>query len=234
MFKKICLLLLIMSCSISLCLMSNTYSRYVADTPGNIDISFAKWQILINNNDITNENSTSIMFEPEIDQNNNIASNTIGPTSKGYFDIDIDPSNVEVSFNYKINLDIVNENIPDLIISKYAILPNNYQEGNKLTYLTLENNTITDTLEYDNNVENFKFQPFTIRIYFEWYEGENEKMNDDDDTSVGIDAALNDTSFKINAGIEFEQIIDLKNTDETPEEETITEEETTDESLEEN
>ena len=67
MTKKICFIFLLISASISMCLMSNTYSRYVSDTTGNIDILFAKWQILVNQNDITTGNSSAISFEPVID-----------------------------------------------------------------------------------------------------------------------------------------------------------------------
>ena len=45
-----------------LCFMSNTYSRYVADTTGNLKMSFAQWQILVNNEDIINNSSSSIVF----------------------------------------------------------------------------------------------------------------------------------------------------------------------------
>ena len=52
-----------------LCFMSNTYSRYVADTTGNLKMSFAQWQILVNNDDITNSSSSSINLKPVIDKN---------------------------------------------------------------------------------------------------------------------------------------------------------------------
>lgn len=198
MYKKIGILILLVSASISLGLMSNTYSRYVADTKGNIDILFAKWQILVNTIDVTSNSSSSISFEPVIESNDNIASGVIAPTSKGHFDIEVDPSNVEVSFKYTINLSIENENIPDLMITKYAIIPNDYVSG-ELELITLTDNTITNTLYYDNSTEDFSHKPFTVRVYFEWYEGENELMNDEEDSKV------NDETFKINADIKFEQ-----------------------------
>ena len=91
MKKKFKILLALMSLSLTLGLMSNTYSRYVAGTSGNIEVKFTKWQILVNSNDITNENTTSIELTPVIEENTNVAKNTIAPSSKGYFDIDIDP-----------------------------------------------------------------------------------------------------------------------------------------------
>ena len=82
-----------------LCFMSNTYSRYVADTTGNLKMSFAQWQILVNNEDITSGSNSSVTLTPIINENKNVKSNKIAPSSSGYFDISIDPSNVDVSFN---------------------------------------------------------------------------------------------------------------------------------------
>lgn len=213
MRKRISFMLLLMSCSLCLCFMSSTYSRYVAGTTGNIDILFAKWQILVNNEDIANQNNSNITITPTIEPNDNIKADTIAPSSKGYFDIDIDPTNVDVSFKYTVELEIDNEDIPDLIISKYTILPSDYEEGDTLEYTTLQESTITDNLLFDNETDNFSFEPFTLRIYFEWYEDENELMNDEADTAIGLAATEaveneEELTFTINANIAFEQIIE--------------------------
>ena len=210
MKKRICFMLLLMSCSLCLCLMSSTYSRYVAGTTGNIDILFAKWQILVNTQDITDQNNSNISITPTIEPDENVKENTIAPTSKGYFDIDINPTNVDVSFRYTVDLEIDNEEIPDLMITKYTILPNDYEEGDTIEYTTLQENTITNELLFDNETEDFSFEPFTIRIYFEWYEGEDEQMNDEADTEIGTASTEDDLSFTINANISFEQIIETE------------------------
>ena len=94
MKSKCKILLIIASLALTLSLMSNTYSRYVANTTGNVDIAFANWQILVNDNDILAQNTSSIEITPTILENKNIKENTIAPSSEGYFDIEIDPSNV--------------------------------------------------------------------------------------------------------------------------------------------
>lgn len=211
MKKRFCFILLLMSCSISLCFMSSTYSRYVADTTSNIDILFAKWQILVNSTDVTSGNSSQISFVPTIENNDYVADGTIAPTSKGYFDIIINPVNVDVSFSYTVNLDIDNEDIPDLMITKYAILNSDYVDGDDIEYLSLNNGMITNDLIFDNSIDNFSFEEFTIRVYFEWYDGSDEVMNDSDDSTIGNLAANDDISFTINADINFEQIINEEN-----------------------
>jgi hypothetical protein len=207
MLGKMKFVLVLVSLSICLCLMSSTYSRYVADTTGNIDVLFAKWQLLVSNTDITTNSASTITFVPTIEQNPNVAANTMAPSSKGYFDIAIDPSNVGVSFKYTINLGIVNENMPDLMITKYAILPVPYVEGDPLEVIPLTDNTITNTLAFDKATENFAFDTFTIRVFFQWYEGENEQMDDTADTAVGTLAVTDNTIFTMNANILFEQAI---------------------------
>lgn len=206
--KKIYLLLVLVSFSFCLSFMSSTYSRYVAGTTGNIDIPFAKWQILLNTQDITSQNNSQLTFTPVIETSQNTNAGTIAPSSKGYFDISINPENVDVSFSYAISLSIDSENLPDIIITKYAILPDNYVEGDTLQYSTISNNIIENSLYYNNNTPNFSFSEFTIRVYFEWIENDqSEIMDDDDDTQVGLEAAEDETTFNISANISFEQIV---------------------------
>lgn len=205
MFRKFKVLIVIASLAITLSLMSNTYSRYVASSQGNVEIEFAKWQILVNNTDITNNTSSNIEFTPTINKNNtNVAQNKVAPASTGYFDVEIDPTNVDVSFNYKIELGIENnENIPDLTITKYAVVPEGYIEGDGLTEVTITDGTITNAMNYEAG----GFKKITLRIFFQWFEGEGEKMDDAADTNIGYTAATESTTFTINANIQFEQII---------------------------
>lgn len=208
MIKKFKVVLVLISLSFSLCLMSNTYSRYVASTTGNLEVAFANWQILVNEEDITNNSISTIEITPIVDKNEFVANNKLAPSSTGYFDIEIDPSNVDVSFNYTINLNYENENMPDLMITEYAIFEGEYNENQKLDRIVLEGNKITNKVHYGlaTAPEEFSFKPFTVRIFFEWYEGENETMNDVQDTELGNKAATDeDTSFKISASISFEQ-----------------------------
>ena len=153
--KKLRIILVLVSFSVCLGLMSSTYSRYVADTTGNIEVLFAKWQILVNTTDITSNTSSTINFVPVIEENLYVKNNTVAPSSKGYFDIAIDPSNVDVTFDYTIDLAIVNENMPDLVITKYAKLPNTYIEGDSITLLDLTENSITETLTFDKVTEGY-------------------------------------------------------------------------------
>lgn len=235
MLKRFRILLVIVALVCTLCIMSNTYSRYVAGSNGNVQAEFARWQLLVNNTDITSSTSSELSFEPVLENSENISENKIAPSSKGYFDIEINPKNVDVSFKYTINLSM-NDNVNDLMITKYAYVPENYSEGEALNYVYLDNvniSSITQEIIYGNSnfmdkevVEDSEvtfLKPIKIRVFFEWIEGsvefkndttdEVEKtivetMNDEADTAIGVDAANDiNSTFKVNANISFEQII---------------------------
>ena len=104
--------------------ISDTFSKYISSSQGDLTLSFAKWQILVNDYDITEEANSEILFVPVITYNEN----AIAPSTEGYFDIKIDPSNIGLSFKYNIDFKIENEDIPDLMITKYAILPETFNE----------------------------------------------------------------------------------------------------------
>ena len=192
MKSKFKILIVFVTLAFSLSIMSNTYSRYVADATGDVELTFAKWQILVSEEDITDGEEHTIGITPTILENTNVAAGKLAPTSVGYYDIEIDPTNVETSFNYTINiLDI--ENMPDMLITKYEIIDS---LGNSTEY-SINNNTITDTVNYSDSLD-----IFTIRIYFEWYDAEDNQMSDEDDTLISLEESVN-----ILTNISFEQKI---------------------------
>lgn len=200
MKNKLKILLALITITFTISLISNTYSRYVVDAASNLEVQFSKWQILINETDITNNNSSQIVLTPNIEKNEYVKENTFAPSSEGYFDILVDPTNVELSFDYTISLELLNENMPDLLITNYSIINSNYdEEKDTLTLNDIENNQITGTLQYNED----SFESFTIRVYFKWYEGENEQMNDTQDTEI----ANTQENLQIKANINFSQKI---------------------------
>ena len=241
MTKRIKIILILFTLSVTLSFMSSTYSSYVADSTGNVTMEFANWQILVNNEDITNGGTSTIELTPHIYKSAHVKENTIAPSSKGYFDITINPENVDVSFEYNLTLEVLNENMPDILITKYSIIEKDTTEEN-IKINNISGNTITGSKDYnpkteeetqnptpeeENNEENqieeetteqteeenteFKFETFTIRVYFEWFEGQTddktEEMNDEADTQIGLDSAKNDTKLQIQAKLNFKQKI---------------------------
>ena len=202
MNRKFKIILLILSLSLTLSYMSNTYSRYVADATGNLEVLFAKWQILVNGQDIEDQTTSSIRLTPVIDANDNVAQGKIAPSSKGHFDIVINPENVDVSFEYAIQLAVLNENMPDIMVTKYSILDNDYVEGTTLDIEDSQNNEIIGSFDYTKGK---KYETFIVRVYFEWYEGTNELMNDEADTAAVTALTDENDSLDIEAKIQFKQ-----------------------------
>ena len=209
MKTRIKIMLVFMSLALTVSLMSNTYSRYVADTTGSLEVQFAKWKILVNKNDITSGNVSSIELTPVIDENENVVQNKLAPSSKGYFDIEIDPTNVDVSFDYEISLEVLNENIPDLLVTKYSLIKSDTDLDKDVIEMNdIVNNVISGTFRYKNvasgSDEVFAFKPFTIRVYFEWVDKEGvSTMNDEADTQIGVNAE--NYTLQIKANIKFVQ-----------------------------
>lgn len=218
--NKIKLLIFLLCIVALLSTINSTYSRYVSASSGIVQTDIARWQIFVNNENIVENYNTSMTFIPVIEQNDNVAANKIAPSSKGYFDIFINPSNVDVSFTYDINITIPNDSlISDIKVTDYAIVKGTeITEETTFTKIKLDSNFIKDTLLYDNETENFSFEPFIIRMYFAWIEGETETMNDDTDSYIGnMIANGEDTNFELGLNINFKQYVGEEDQEETPE-----------------
>ena len=191
MKRRIKILIAFVALAFSLSIISTTYSRYVADANGDVALTFAKWQILVNDEDITSGNVESIDITPTIVENENVASGKLAPSSLGYYDIEIDVSNVETSFDMHITLD--NDDMADLRITSYSI-----DDGEEIE---IEDGQIDESFDYDEDLETIN-----IRIYFEWYDvddGDSEMDNEDDTEFVS-----NNEEITITTNLSFEQRID--------------------------
>ena len=189
MKTRLKILIGIITLAFSLSIISTTYSRYVADANGDVSLDFARWQILINGEDITSGNVRTLNITPNILENDNVAAGKLAPSSLGYYDIEIDATNVETSFDLHITLD--NEEMADLKIKSYSIDDDEP--------IDIEGNQIDESFDYDGG-----FGVIKIRIYFEWYDTEeDEEMDDEEDNSY----AANHESITINTNLSFEQKI---------------------------
>lgn len=196
--------------------VNTTYSRYASAASGTVTTNFARWQVFVNNENITSNYTTSMNFTPVILPNENVAANKIAPSSKGYFDVAINPTNVDVAFTYDININIPEDSlITDIKVTDYAIV-----EGTEITDETslekvqLTTSNITNTLFYSNTTPNFSFKPFVVRMYFSWLDGENETMSDNSDATIG-NMIVNgeDTKFELGVNISFKQYTGVEDDD---------------------
>lgn len=203
---KIRLLLFLLFLGLFLTTAKATYARYATATTGTTNLNMAQWQISINNQNITENYNTQLTFTPVMEENENVKAGTIAPGSSGYFDIQINPEKVDVSFSYDIMLQLPEDSIvSDLKITNYAIIQQG-QEDEQIQKVPYTGTSIQNVMKYENQTEHFKFSPFTVRIFFEWYDGQDNLMNDSEDTQASqIASSDEDVSFNILASLSFKQ-----------------------------
>lgn len=203
---KIRLLLFVLFLSLFLVAAKSTYARYATSTTGEANLNMAQWQISVNNQNITENYNTQLSFTPVIEENENVKSGTVAPGSTGYFDIQINPEKVDVSFSYNIMLQLPEDSVvSDLKITHYAIIPSG-QDDNSIQKIPYTGSSIENVLKYNNQTSNFKFSPFTVRVYFEWYDGQDNLMDDAADTEVSQKVNNSeDVNFNILASLSFKQ-----------------------------
>lgn len=203
---KIRLLLFVLFLSLFLVAAKSTYARYATSTTGEANLNMAQWQISVNNQNITENYNTQLSFTPVIEENENVKSGAVAPGSTGYFDIQINPEKVDVSFSYNIMLQLPEDSVvSDLKITHYAIIPSG-QDDNSIQKIPYTGSSIENVLKYDNQTSNFKFSPFTVRVYFEWYDGQDNLMDDAADTEVSQKVNNSeDVDFNILASLSFKQ-----------------------------
>lgn len=171
-------------------LVQDTYAKYTSSANANTNITISRWNILVNDQDIKNSSNFTNTIKPTFEENENIASGVIAPTSKGYFDIIIDGTKTDVSFQYNINLALSNLNtVSDLKLT-------NYKVNDDTTLHQIENNVISNQVLYNSDNKIIKY-----RIFVEWIDGETETMNNEADTEATIngiaayDIAINITQI---------------------------------------
>ena len=183
--KKISLFVALLSLFYSVSLIQTTYAKYVTTAEANSNINIARWNITVNNQDVI-ENSNFIQnLSPVFNGTTYIKENVIAPTSEGYFDILIDGTNTDVSFQYTITINPSDANtIKDLKIVKYTI--------NNVDYNYIDN--ISGDINFDDENKNV-----AIRVFIMWNDEEStQEMNNNDDTIATVEGNAN---YKINVNL---------------------------------
>ena len=192
--KKINILLACIALLFSLLVIQDTFAKYLTDAEGEADMNIARWKILVNNKDIRNNSDISETITPTFLENEHIAQNIIAPTSEGYFDIIIDHTAADVSFNYKITSSPnTNSSVSDIVTTGYSI------NGGEIISLTEENNLISNDVLYSSTNTN---KVIEIRIYIKWDDSETNTMNNEEDTN----ATKNSVPAKLDVKLSFKQI----------------------------
>lgn len=195
--KKITFILAMISLTICLSIIKTTYAKYLTSASGDASIQIARWKILVNNLDIQKNNELSSVIKPVFEGNENIASNVIAPTAEGYFDIIIDATNTDVSFDYEITTK-KNEtsSVSDLILSAYSI-----DDGTKQNITNKDGQLkLTNSIKYNQEKKTIK-----LRIYLKWNDDETNgaTMNNSSDTTA---TEIDTNQAKTTINVKFIQV----------------------------
>ena len=165
--------------------MEDTYAKYLSSATENAELTIARWSILINDQDVVNESNFTDTITPVFAGSSNIKSDVVAPTAEGYFELEINGENTDVSFQYSISIDTTDCAVEDLIITGYSIDGTNYTySGSNVTNSILLNDT--------NKTQ-------TVRFNVRWNDdAATEHMDNATDTSASAEET---TSFKVNVNL---------------------------------
>lgn len=189
------LLILLIGIFICLLLFSivQIYAKYLTSASGQTGITIARWNISVNNKSIKNNSDISADIVPIFTGNEHMSPDIIAPTAEGYFDLDFDFSDVDVSFKYEINISAdETSSVKDLVTTGYSI------DDGEIIKFEQFNQPISDTILLNNNVKHQK-----LRVYILWNDDETTaQMTDEEDTQ----STKQDNPALLNVNISFTQI----------------------------
>ncbi len=191
--KKFFILLIGILICLLLFSIARIYAKYLTSTSGQTGITIAKWNISVNNKSIKNNSDISGDIVPIFTGNEHMSPDIIAPTAEGYFDLDFDFSDVDVSFKYEINVSAdESSSVSDLVTTGYSI-----DDGEIISFDEF-NQTISDNILLNDNITQRK-----IRVYILWNDDETtSNMTDEDDTI----STKQDNPALLNVNISFTQI----------------------------
>ena len=189
--KKFILLIILILILFLVFFLIQIFAKYLTSATSNTSMNVARWNILVNNTSIKNNTDISNTLAPVFPGNDHIAPGIIAPTSEGYFDLDFNFKDADVSFEYEISTTVdPNSSVKDLVLTGYTV-----DDGEKVEFTN--NNSIKDTILLTDNIETRK-----IRVFVKWNDDQNATMDNEEDTL----ATTSNNPALLHVNISFTQI----------------------------
>lgn len=191
-FHKIKLALAFISLFALISMVQETYSKYNTSAFGDVAMSIARWQIKVNSQDVIQNSYITNTISPTIISNVHVKEGVMAPRSVAYFDLVLDYTNVDTSFDYNIVTSVPPDGaVTDLKVTGYSenggsIVPVNGMLTNLMGQVLLTDVTRTKT----------------IRIYTSWDDSASETM----DNAADTEATLANKKAALNVLINFKQL----------------------------
>lgn len=192
-------LLCIISLVITGLSIRDTYAKYYERADVNYEINIKRWLITVNDIDILEKEEYTQIFIPTFETSEYVNDDVIVPGREGYFDLDIDYTNVDLSFEIDLEIEQITQEENELLDFKVL----------KVVEIDSENEETPVTFPYVINIEESEETEKHLRAYFCWDDSEENLMTDEDDTSYeGETEQGNDhTVVKCRATLVFSQYI---------------------------
>lgn len=186
--KKAFLMLACVWFIITFSVIQTTYAKYVTNLNANANISISYWNILVNSQNITENSDISAVMSVVLPGNEYAKSDVLVPGSTGYFDLNIDSSEVTVPFTATISTSINEASSlkADFVVTGYSINGGDFIE-------------LTDANSFTYNIAS-DINNTLIRIYTTWLD---DSLDSTEDTSLGI---LGGTAI-LDVNVKFEQTV---------------------------
>lgn len=174
----IVIFIVVLACSFTY-LYQSSYAKYRKRVTAGVDLNIANWTIKINNEDVKNKKILTNKLVPEFEESEYTKANVLAPGSKGYCDIVIDSTNVDVNFQITLIAKIPTESaIKDLRVTDYIINPSE-TNTNKVAYTELEEIQIPVVHNTPQT---------SIRLFIEWDDNPTtQTMDNEADTNAAVD-----------------------------------------------
>lgn len=215
MKRKYKLLILILIIFLLIIIIRSTYSKYTNKAVAAITKPIGQWVIKVNNTDITEVDDEGEPANQEFvidtfswDTTTHVVDNKIAPGRGGSFDIVIDPTDTQVSFNYSITIDNpvlkvtgTTEATDDDIV---AYITNATAADGKTITFSRDSATGISTITRIKPLSEIQSETNTVRldtihVEFEWPNivESGKETNNDADTRIA-DSSNSKISFPVN------------------------------------
>lgn len=120
--KKVLLLLLFIAICAAIFFIIQIYAKYLSSANSDTEMKIANWNILVNNLSIKTNTDISSTIQPVFPGTEHIKEGIVAPTAEGYFDLNFDFTNTDVSFKYDINTIAADTSlVKDIVATGYSV-----------------------------------------------------------------------------------------------------------------
>ena len=169
MNKKILYLLFISFVLITTYEVMDAYGLFESKNKLVVNQNVARWKILINGSNITEEDF--VINSINVEGNENVLNGKLAPGVRGYFDVEIDPQ-ADTSIVYSISFDF------SQISDSFKV--ENIEETTSGNLIRTDESTYSKVITLNEIKENKKNN---VRVYLKW---ENKEDNNSTDSKIGL------------------------------------------------